>query len=168
MDIIDRIGIDIGVKKSVEDGLSWAAIHGLRYVDFRLDTSSDAFAAFTPTRCAALRSRAEANGITMGLHTLSAVNIAEFSPYLSEAADHYLELVAEFNWMEITHASSASLLLFRFGSDPGPFADCLLGQLHHIAHQLVQIERQDRPRPRHLQCRPQTFFGLVEFVPVAF
>ena len=29
-------------------------------------------------------------GITMGLHTLSAVNIAEYSPYLAEAADHYL------------------------------------------------------------------------------
>jgi hypothetical protein len=70
--------------------------------------------------------------------------------------------------MEITQASSSSLLLFRFGSDLGPFSDFLPGQLHHIPHKLVQIERQNRPRPRHLQRRPQTFFGLVEFVPVAF
>src|SRR6266436_448172 len=85
MQIIDRIGIDIGIKKSVEDGLLWAAAHGLHYVDFRLDTSPDAFVAFTSERCEAIRTRAEADGITIGLHTLSAVNIAENSPYLAEA-----------------------------------------------------------------------------------
>jgi sugar phosphate isomerase/epimerase len=90
MPIIDRIGIDIGSKKSVEDGLLWAAAHGLHYVDFRLDTSPEAFGAFTAERCEAHRTRAEAAGITMGLHTLSAVNIAEYAPYLAEAADHYL------------------------------------------------------------------------------
>ena len=90
MPLIDRIGIDIGTKLSVEDGLRWAATHGLRYVDFRLDTGPAAFAAFTPARCAALRTQAENAGMTMGLHTLSAVNIAEYAPYLAEAADQYL------------------------------------------------------------------------------
>ena len=90
MPLIDRIGIDIGIKHSVEDGLRWAAAHGLHYVDFRLDTGPEAFVAFTPERCAALRTQAEADGITIGLHTLSAVNIAEYAPYLAEAADHYL------------------------------------------------------------------------------
>ena len=71
----------------MEDGLRWAATHGLRYVDFRLDTGAEAFDAFTPKRCAALRTQAEAAGITIGLHTLSAVNIAEYAPYLAEAAD---------------------------------------------------------------------------------
>ena len=52
MPLIDRIGIDMGAKLSVEDGLRWAAAHGLRYVDFRLDTGPEAFAAFTPARCA--------------------------------------------------------------------------------------------------------------------
>jgi sugar phosphate isomerase/epimerase len=88
--IKDRIGIDIGIKKSVEEGLVWAAEHGLRYVDFRLDTGPDSFVAFTPQRCDALRASAEANGITIGLHTLSAVNTAEFVPHLAEAADRYL------------------------------------------------------------------------------
>jgi hypothetical protein len=78
MPLLDRIGIDIGTKHSVEDGLRWAATHGLRYVDFRLDTGPEAFAAFTAERCATLRTQAEAAGITMGLHTLSAVNIAEY------------------------------------------------------------------------------------------
>src|ERR1051325_4558407 len=90
MQMIDRIGIDIGIKHSVEAGLRWAATHGLRYVDFRLDTGPEAFAAFTAERCAALRAQAEGAGITLGLHTLSAVNIAEYAPYLAEAADHYL------------------------------------------------------------------------------
>ena len=30
MSLIDRIGIDIGTRHSVEDGLRWAATHGLR------------------------------------------------------------------------------------------------------------------------------------------
>ena len=90
MTIKDRIGIDIGVKTSVEAGITWAAEHGVRYVDFRLDTGPDSFAAFTPARCEAIRDHADACGVTVGLHTLSAVNIAEFSPHLAEAADQYL------------------------------------------------------------------------------
>ena len=90
MPLIDRIGIDIGTKLSVADGLRWAAAHGLHYVDFRLDTGPEAFDAFTPERCAALRTQAENAGITIGLHTLSAVNVAEFAPYLAEAADQYV------------------------------------------------------------------------------
>ena len=43
--IKDRIGIDIGVTKSIEDGLTWAAEHGLRYVDFRLETDPASFTA---------------------------------------------------------------------------------------------------------------------------
>ena len=65
MQVTDRIGIDIGTKHSVEDGLRWAAAHGLRYVDFRLDTGPEAFDAFTAERCAALRIQAEAAGITL-------------------------------------------------------------------------------------------------------
>ena len=65
-------------------------IAGVRYVDFRLETDPTSFAAFTSQRCEAIRQRAEQSGITIGLHTLSAVNIAEFSPHLAEAADHYL------------------------------------------------------------------------------
>ena len=83
MQMLDRIGIDIGTKHSVEDGLRWAATHGLHYVDFRLDTSPEAFVAFTPERCATIRTQAETAGITIGLHTLSAVNIAEYAPYLA-------------------------------------------------------------------------------------
>ena len=60
-----------------------------------MDTSPEAFDAFAPERCAALRTQAEADGITMGLQTLSAVNITEYAPYLAEAADLYLRAYAE-------------------------------------------------------------------------
>ena len=88
--MIDRRGIDIGIKKSVEDSLRCAATHGLHFVDFRLDTSPGVFVAFTPARCEAMRTRAEADAMIIGLHTLSAVDIVEYSPDLAEAADHYL------------------------------------------------------------------------------
>jgi sugar phosphate isomerase/epimerase len=107
MAIKDRIGIDIGIRKSIEDGLAWAAANGIRYVDFRLETSPDSFAELTPERCNAIRARAETHGITIGLHTLSAVNIAEFSPYLAEAADHYLRAYIDIakmlnaGWVEV-------------------------------------------------------------------
>jgi hypothetical protein len=43
MPLINPIGIDIGTKHSVADGLRWAAAHRLRYVGFRLDTGPGAW-----------------------------------------------------------------------------------------------------------------------------
>jgi len=81
-----------------------------------LDTSPEAFVSFTSERCEAIRTRAEAAGITMGLHTLSAVNMAEYAPYLAEAADHYLHAYIDIakaldaGWVEV-HAG------YHFTSD---------------------------------------------------
>ncbi len=114
--IKDRIGIDIGVKKAIEEGITWAAENGVRYVDFRLDTGPDSCAAFTPERCDAIRDHADASGVTIGLHTLSAVNIAEFSPHLAEGADQYLRTYIDIakaidaDWVEV-HAG------YHFTSD---------------------------------------------------
>jgi sugar phosphate isomerase/epimerase len=116
MAIKDRIGVDIGVKKSIEDGLAWATEHGISYVDFRLETHPASFDELTPKRCEAIRDRAEVHGMTIGLHTLSAVNIAEFSPHLAEAADHYLRAYIDIarminaGWVEV-HAG------YHFTSD---------------------------------------------------
>jgi hypothetical protein len=54
MPLIDRLGMAMGTKHSIEDGLRWAATHGLRSVDFRLDTGPKACDACTPERGAAL------------------------------------------------------------------------------------------------------------------
>jgi sugar phosphate isomerase/epimerase len=87
----ERIGVDIGRKMRLEDGLEWAARHGIRYVDIQLDTGPNAFTSFDETRCAAVRARCEALGIALGLHTSSAVNVAEYAPLVSDAVDAYLK-----------------------------------------------------------------------------
>lgn len=87
----DRIGVDIGRRARLEDGIEWAAKNGVRYVDIQLDTAHNAVTTFDDARCARIRAAIEKYGITLGLHTLSAVNVAEYSPYVGEAVDQYLK-----------------------------------------------------------------------------
>ncbi|MBX6375549.1 MAG: sugar phosphate isomerase/epimerase [Acetobacteraceae bacterium] len=86
----DRIGVDIGRKLRLEDAIEWAARHGVRHIDIQLDTGANAFTTFDDARAAGVRAALERHGIHLGLHTLSAVNVAEYSPLLSEATDAYL------------------------------------------------------------------------------
>jgi sugar phosphate isomerase/epimerase len=93
MTLRDRIGVDLGGRRRLEDGLAWAAAHGVRYVDACLEGAPDhpnAPATWTAERVAALRATCERHGIHLGLHSASAVNVAETSPLLAEAADQYL------------------------------------------------------------------------------
>ncbi|HAA91135.1 MAG: endonuclease [Rhodospirillaceae bacterium] len=110
MRIRDRIGIDIGAKMPVEQGIDWAHRHEVRYIDFRIDTSPVSFDEMTPARCAAIKDTLAETGIAMGLHTLSAVNIAEFSPHLSEAADAYLR-----SYIDIAKATGAGWVEIHAG-----------------------------------------------------
>jgi sugar phosphate isomerase/epimerase len=87
----ERIGIDFGARLPIEAAIRWAAERGIRHIDVRLGDTGNAFADFDATRLAALRHATEAAGIRLGLHTLSAVNMAETAPYLSEAVDAYLD-----------------------------------------------------------------------------
>lgn len=87
----DRIGVDIGRRLRLEDGIEWAARNGVRYIDVQLDTGANAFTSFDDARARAIRAACEAHGVHLGLHTLSAVNVAEYSPLLSEATDAYLK-----------------------------------------------------------------------------
>jgi sugar phosphate isomerase/epimerase len=86
----DRIGIDIGRKLKLEDAVAWAAHHGVRFIDIELDTGSNAFTSFDATRAAGIRDACARAGVHLGLHTSSAVNVAEYAPLLAEAADAYL------------------------------------------------------------------------------
>src|SRR5712691_2444335 len=90
MSLYDRIGIDIGCKLPLEDAVAWASAHEVRFVDVQLDTGANALGTIDEPRAAALRAACERHGIHLGLHTASAVNVAEYAPYVGEAVEQYL------------------------------------------------------------------------------
>jgi len=91
----ERIGIDFGGKVKLEDGLAWAAENAFRYVDVCVDNPPNGLGSFDAARIEGVRGLLGRHGVHLGLHTLSAVNIAETSPYLSEAVDAYLKRYIE-------------------------------------------------------------------------
>jgi sugar phosphate isomerase/epimerase len=81
MALRDRIGIDVGRRLRLEDAIQWAATHDVRYIDIQLDTAANALTSFNDVRASGIRQACEKHGVHLGLHTLSAVNVAEYSPY---------------------------------------------------------------------------------------
>jgi sugar phosphate isomerase/epimerase len=86
-----RIGIDIGRRVSVEDGLEWAAKNDVHFIDVQTDIHPNALESFDAERIAGVRALKEKHNINLGLHTLSGVNVAEFSPFCRDAVDAYLK-----------------------------------------------------------------------------
>ena len=86
-----RIGIDIGRRISVEDGLEWAAKNDVQFIDVQTDIYPNALESFDAGRIASVRALKEKYDINLGLHTLSGVNVAEFSPFCRDAVDAYLK-----------------------------------------------------------------------------
>ena len=91
MGLRERIGVDLGRRVKLEDGIEWAATNDVRYIDIQLDTAANAVTAFDDERAERVRQLAARHGVTLGLHTLSAVNVAEYSPYVADAVDAYLK-----------------------------------------------------------------------------
>lgn len=91
MNLLDRIGIDLGRKIRLEAGIELAARHGIRHVDVQLDTGDNAFDRFDAARCAGIRALCAAHDVRIGLHTSSAVNVAEYAPRVSEGVDAYFQ-----------------------------------------------------------------------------
>lgn len=91
MAFIDRIGVDFGCRVAVEEAVRIAAEHGVRYIDCQMDIGPNALESFDAARCEGVRTACAAQGIQLGLHTLSAVNVAEVSPLVRDAVDRYLE-----------------------------------------------------------------------------
>jgi sugar phosphate isomerase/epimerase len=86
----ERFGVDLGARLPIEDGLSWARANGFAFADIRLGDTGNEFSSFDARRIKGVRALLEETGVHLGLHTLSAVNVAEFVPYLSDAVDRYL------------------------------------------------------------------------------
>jgi sugar phosphate isomerase/epimerase len=95
MTLLDRIGVDVGRRLKLEDAIAWAAEHGVRHIDIQLDTGANAVTTFDAARAKTIRGLLEKHEVHLGLHTLSAVNVAEYSPFLSEAVDAYLKAYIE-------------------------------------------------------------------------
>jgi sugar phosphate isomerase/epimerase len=116
MNLLDRIGIDIGRRLPLEDAIAWAAQHGVKHIDIQLDTAANAITSFDDARCARVRTALERHGVDLALHTLSAVNVAEYSPYVGDGVEAYLRSYVEISpklgaqWI-VVHAG------YHFGSD---------------------------------------------------
>ena len=109
MKLRDRIGVDLGRKIRLEEGIEWAAKNGVRYIDVQLDTGENALPTFDAKRCAAVRKLLARHRVKLGLHTNSAVNVAEYSPHVSDAVTDYLKSYVDIypklgaSWM-VVHA----------------------------------------------------------------
>lgn len=95
MNLEQRIGVDLGRKIKLEDGIRWAAKNKIAYIDCEIDVEPNNLRSFNEERCAELRDQLGNTDIQLGLHTLSAVNTAEYSPFVSEAVDQYLKAYIE-------------------------------------------------------------------------
>jgi sugar phosphate isomerase/epimerase len=90
MGLRERIGIDFGGKMRIEDALAWAAANEVFYADVCVDNPPNALETFDVARISEVRALQSRHGVRLGLHTLSAVNVAETSPFLRDAVDQYL------------------------------------------------------------------------------
>jgi sugar phosphate isomerase/epimerase len=88
-DLKYRLGTGPG-GPNLEDGLAWAAANDFHFLDFNADHSANALATWDAERIKRVRGYCEEHDLQLGIHTLSGVNVAEFSPYMSEAVDAYI------------------------------------------------------------------------------
>jgi sugar phosphate isomerase/epimerase len=86
-----RIGIDVGRKLPLEDAVDWAATNDVGIIDIQLDTGANVVTSFDQSRAHAIRRSCDHHDIRLGLHTLSAVNVAEYAPLVADAVDAYLK-----------------------------------------------------------------------------
>ena len=91
MKLRERIGIDLSRNLRIEEGVDWAAKNGVKYLDVQLDNEINDITTFDTKRAGAVRTLAEKHGIHIGLHTSSAVNVAETAPHAGDGVDEYLK-----------------------------------------------------------------------------
>jgi sugar phosphate isomerase/epimerase len=89
MALRDRIGLDSGGTR-LEDALAWASSYNFHHMDFSADTGPNRLTEWSQERVRAVRRLCDRHGIHLGVHTSSAVNVAELAPFVSEAVDQYL------------------------------------------------------------------------------
>lgn len=127
----DRFGIDIGRRLALQAAIDWAVERGVRHIDLCLDSDSELLRNSSPKRKDAA-ARLKREGIVLGLHTLSAVNVAESAPFLSEACDAYLEA-----YVDAANALGAGWIVvhagFHFTGDKQDRMEAALTRLDRVS-----------------------------------
>ncbi len=130
MSILDRIGFDAGTTR-LEDALDFAERNGIYFLDFNADLGPNHMETWNAERISEVRSRCEQNGISIGLHTLSAVNVAELSPYVARGVENYMRASIDLanrlgcQWT-VVHAG------YHFTSDPEARLDAAIARLDRV------------------------------------
>jgi sugar phosphate isomerase/epimerase len=128
----ERIGIDVGRKLRLEDAVAWAGEQGIGIIDIQLDTGANAVTGFDQARAHAIRRSCDHHDIRLGLHTLSAVNVAEYAPLVADAVDAYLRAYVDAaallgaEWI-VVHAG------FHFSADIAMRMQAGLDRLRRVA-----------------------------------
>ena len=127
----DRIGIDINQKLALEPAVEWAVKHKVPCIDLCLDQTPELLERGS-RRLAAARKKLEGAGIRLGLHTLSAVNIAETSPFVGAATDAYLA-----SYLDAAKKLGAGWIVvhggYHFGSDKRPRMEAAVARIARAA-----------------------------------
>jgi sugar phosphate isomerase/epimerase len=129
--LFDRIGVDINQKLPLEAAVEWAVRHKVPYIDLCLDQTPELLERSSP-RLTRARRQLEKNGTRLGLHTLSAVNIAETSPFVTSAADAYLAA-----YLDAARKLGAGWIVvhggYHFGSDKRARMDAAVARIGRAA-----------------------------------
>ena len=177
MSLRDRIGLDAG-KTRLEDAIQWAIDNEFYFLDFNADTGPNHMDKWTVDRARNVRDMCKSNNISIGLHTLSAVNVAEFSPFVSQAVEEYMQASVDLanllncSWTvvhagyhfsgDIPERKKASLdrlrRIAKYGADTGQRIllenlnfEPKKAEVHYLAHTIEETrEYFDEINPEHL------------------
>jgi sugar phosphate isomerase/epimerase len=130
--LLDRIGIDVGRKLVLEDAVEWAAEHNVQAIDIELDIGDNALPTISGVRGSRVRALCERYGVSLALHSSSAVNVAEYAPYVGEAVDAYLKAYVD----AAVRLGAKSIVMhagFHFTSDKGKRMEAGLARLRRVA-----------------------------------
>jgi sugar phosphate isomerase/epimerase len=126
-----RIGVDINQKLALEAAVEWACKHKVPYIDLCLDQDPEVLQGDWRRAHAAAEQLNKA-GIQLGLHTLSAVNIAETSPFVGKATDEYLAA-----YIDAARRLGAGWIVvhggYHFGSDKRARMDAAVARIARAA-----------------------------------
>ena len=156
MNLMERIGFDAGANR-LEDALEFAVANGFHFIDFNADAGANHMDTWDDARVAHVRNVCDRNAISLGLHTLSAVNVAEYSPYVARGVESYMRACVDLanrvgcDWT-VVHAG------YHFTSDFEARFDAGISRLRRITRyaadtgQRILLENLNR-EPEHAEVR---------------